>query len=277
MIRLTEIRVSTFPNNHNLITWGVDFTTENLNNYRLSFYRSEAQTHFLEDYTLVGSNVNPFLDFTFEDHTVSGMTNKFTDQFYIIQVSGIVPPYAVASQGPYTSLPLGPMDYVSREINRRKSIVINQYSSQEYILLKRKTTGAPCPVHYDDTLQRTTISHCLQCYDTGFDGGFYSPIEVSAQINEGPTRSQIQVWGNWQDQDSILTILNAPLLVPRDIIVDELNRRWEIITVRSYNKALFIQEQAAQMRQIERGDVIYSYPLEINDTGFIYNTNLRPA
>lgn len=274
MIRLTNISVLTFPLNYNYITWQIDLTQEDLNNYRLNFWRSEAQTHNFSDYTLVGSGINPFTDWEFRDYTISGLTHKFSESFYIIQVSGISPP-SLASQGPYCHMPLGPMDYASREINRRKRIVLDQYSSQEYILLKRKTNGQTCPAHYDDILGRTTTSKCEVCYDTGFAGGFYSPIEFKAQINEGPTRSQIMIWGNWQDQDAILTTTATPLMAPRDVIVDELNRRWEVVTVRSYNKALYTQEQSAQLRQIEKGDIIYAYPLTTDDTGFIYDTNLN--
>ena len=274
MIKLTNVLVSTFPINYNSIQWELEMTQETLTDYRISIYRSEAQTQNLSDYVIVGSGINPFTDFMYLDPTISGLTNKFSEAYYVLQIDHIVSGYEQRFQGPYTHNPLGPMDYVSREVNRRKNIVLNQYSSQEYILLKRKTTGQTCPDHYDPILGRTDESHCLTCYDTGYAGGFYSPIEMKAQLNEGPTRNQIVVFGNWQDQDAILTTVGVPVIAPRDIIVDELNRRWEVVNVRSLNKALYTQEQSAQLRQIEKGDVVYEYPLDIDGTGFIYDTYL---
>jgi hypothetical protein len=275
MIKLTNVLVSTFPVTYNYLTWQIDLTQEDLTQYQLDFYRSGSQSKILSDYTLVVSGVNPYTDFSAKDYSISGLTNKFEEHYYLIKISQLNAPYSTRVQGPYMHMPIGPKDYVSREIHRRKAIVLNQYSSQEYLLLKRKTSGQTCPESYDDTLGRVTASKCLICYDTGWAGGFFSPIEFKAQINEGPSRSQIQVFGSWQDQDAIITTLDVPLMVPRDIIIDELNRRWEIITVRSINKALFAQEQSAQVRQIEKGDIIYSYPVTTNRTGFIYDSDLN--
>jgi hypothetical protein len=70
-----------------------------------------------------------------------------------------------------------------------------------------------------------------------------------------------QMFGAWQDQDSVLYIPASPPLVPKDIIVDRLSRRWVVLNAGSYGKATHSLGQIAQLRQIEKDDVVYTFPV----------------
>ena len=122
--------------------------------------------------------------------------------------------------------------------------------------------GTFCPVCYDETLGRTIQAGCLTCYDTGFVSGYYAPITARGQLNERPTRLTYQLFGDWQDQDAVLYIPGNPPINPKDIIIDRISRRWIVLNVGSAQKAMHIIGQIAQIRQIEKADVMYSYYID---------------
>jgi hypothetical protein len=89
--------------------------------------------------------------------------------------------------------------------------------------------------------------------------GYYKPIVVRGQINERPTRRTYQLFGDWNDQDGVLYIQGTCPINPKDIIVDRIFRRWIVITVGTAAKAMHTIGQIAQIRQIEKADIMYSY------------------
>ena len=165
-----------------------------------------------------------------------------------------------AATGPATTISIKP-DAVARYIVRHRELVLGRLSGQKFLVYKKKTFGQYCTNCYDDTLQRTTFGKCNICYGTGYIGGFYSPFTVNGQINENPPRNQITLYGDWQDQDAQFVTSVTPTLQPGDMVVDIYGRRWNVVTVRSTNKAMFTIAQQAQMRQLENDNILYSFPV----------------
>lgn len=258
MLVLTDITTKQLAPTEITIEWYLQSSTEDFNDYRMSIYRASGKVQNVSEYDLVISGINPALTSFIQDTNVHGLTSKFIDYFYIVVLSGL------SGQGVFTSLPYAysaVIDKYAREIERRRNLVFDYHSGQEYSILKRKQYGTYCPDCYDVTLQRTTSSSCLTCYGTGFAGGYYSDINIRGQLNERPVREIHQMFGAWQDSDAVLYCPASPPINPKDIIVDRLTRRWIVLNVGTAAKALHTISQICQVRQIEKDDIINHFPV----------------
>ena len=260
MIDLTNVKITNPNPNYISISWQVKPTEEDLSEYTLDIYKSGAPTS--EDgYKLLIEDLPLDTLQDYSDTTVKGLTNKFTNHYYLLRAikNKYTSPdsYNEDAQnfGPY-SISVKP-DKFAREIIRKRDLVLNHHSGQTFLAYIRRTHGQFCTVCFDPTLQRVTKSNCTSCYGTGFAYGYYPPISFRAQLNEAPKRHQITVFGSWQDQDGILVMGEYPILTPRDFVVDVLGRRWKVVSPRTTNKSMFIINQNIQIRQIEKGDILY--------------------
>jgi hypothetical protein len=240
------------------LTWYLEPTTETLSSYHVDVYQSELVSTNISDYRLLASGISPQSYNTYYDYSVSGLTNKFGTYTYIVDV--VSNSLVLATRSDPVSITVT-SDKYARAIIASRALILDKHSGQDYKILKRKTFGTYCSNCFDVTLQRTTKAKCLVCYSTTYTGGFYLPFNVRGQLNEAPKRSVLTTYGDWQDQDAILIINNKPILVAGDVVVDRLSRRWNVVTVRITNKALFIVSQQAQIRQIERDDIVYEFPV----------------
>jgi len=258
MLVITRLESYQTVPDHITLSWIIQSTSENLSSYRLSIYRCEEPSTNLSDYTLLVSNIDPYSTSFYDDASVRGVTHKFLDVFYRVQISGL------SGQGVSITDPYGQTvqdDKYAREIVRRRNIVLRLHSGQHFDFLRRKTFGTFCPTCYDDVLQRTTKSKCTTCYDTGYVGGYYGALEVFGQLSERPVREMHQLFGQWQDQDAVLYVDATPPINPKDIIVDRIARRWIALNVGSAGKAMHTIGQIIQLRQIEKDDIAYAVPV----------------
>lgn len=259
MLVLTDLTTKQLNPEEITIQWYLQSSSEDFNGYRISIYRAAARTDIIGEYDLVMSGINPASTNMIVDTGIYGSTNKFVDYFYKMVISGL------SGQGMFVSDPYQytvQIDKYAREIYRRRELVFNKHSGQEYSILKRKEFGTLCTVCYDPTLQRTTKSKCTTCYDTGIVGGYYTDIHIKGQLSERPVREMHQMFGQWQDSDAVFYCPAIPPLNPKDIVVDRLTRRWIVLNVNSYGKALYTIGQICQLRQIEKEDVINKYPVQ---------------
>ena len=260
MIKLVQLITSQLTPSAITVAWQFESSIEDFNDYTLSLWQSESPSNSLSDYTLIESGINPAITSSADDTTVGGITDKFVDYFYVLSVSGLY------NNQYFMSIPYGisvQEDKYAREIERRRNLVLNYHSGQTFYILKRKAWGTFCPVCYDPTLGRTTQSKDLTCYDTGFLGGYFSPLTARGQFNERPTREVHQIFGQWQDQDAVLYMDATPPVAPKDIVVDRLYRRWVVLNVGYAQKSMHAFAQIIQIRQVEKEDIIYQFPVDI--------------
>ena len=78
---------------------------------------------------------------------------------------------------------------------------------------------------------------------------------------ERPVQSRLQLFGDWQDSDSVLYCEALPPINSKDILVDRLSRRWIVLNVGSYSKGTHSIGQIVQLRQLEIQDIIYRVPV----------------
>lgn len=257
MLTLTTIDLTQYTPDTVTITWQFESTPKLFSDYRLSIYKSQAPETDLSFYDLVASGINPQTTNIIYD-SMRGVTNKFITYWYVMLVSGL------SGQGTFQSEPYHievQEDRIAREIQRRRQLVFDYHSGNDFPLLKRRDYGTVCPTCFDPILQRTTMSKCLTCYDTGYLGGYYPDIHVQGQLNERPVRETYQMFMSWQDQDAVFYSPAEPHIKPKDIVVDRQNRRWIVLNVGTAQKSMHAIGQISQLRQIEKADIIYQVPV----------------
>jgi hypothetical protein len=259
MIIISTLETKQLTPDYISLSWILQSTNEDLNNYRLHIWKSNTSSSNISNYTLVVSGINPQTTSYYNDASVYGITSKSVDYYYKVQVSGLISPYESRFTDDYYITTV--YDKYAREIARRRNLVFTKHSGQPFFLLKRRAYGTYCTDCYDVVLQRTTKSKCTTCYDTGFVGGYFGPIDMVGQLMERPVREIHQMFGAWEDQDSALYCEALPSINPKDIIVDRLSRRWIVLNTGSFSKGTHSIGQITQLRQIEKQDIAYTFPI----------------
>jgi hypothetical protein len=258
MLKILKLEVQQISPSFITLIWNLQSTTEDLTDYHLDIYKGEIESEVLTDYTLIASGISPQISNTYYDYSISGMTNKNDTWTYMIQVTHNI-------SGAYTrSNPMAinvQSDYVARYVIKHRELVFKKLSGQDFLVLKKKTYGTYCTVCFDEELQRTTNSKCPVCYDTRHVGGYYSPQPFKAQMNNNPPRHILTTYGDWQDNDGLITMSNTPIISSGDVIIDKFGKRWDVLTVKSTNKALFLIAQQVHVRQFETDNIVYTVPV----------------
>lgn len=258
MIKIVNLGITQPSPTYTLIAWYLEPTIEDLSNYTVYVYRSELPSSNIDDYTVVSSGLQASSYTEYYDTSINGLTNKFDTWNYLITVTNN------QTQAVITSKPVSIIineDKYARFILASKELVLNRHSGADFKLLKLKSYGTYCPNCFDPTLQLNVNPNCPVCFGTSFVGGYYTPYTFRGQVSYAPPRSVITTFGQWMDLDSVLYTTNKPIITPSDIILDPFGKRWNVVTKRTINKALFILEQQLQLRQLESGSIIYSVPI----------------
>ncbi|MCB1713179.1 MAG: hypothetical protein KDH96_12115 [Candidatus Riesia sp.] len=255
MINLT-LYITSYDLEKYTIKWDLDQNSEPLSQYELNLYRSE--TYASSGYEILVSGISLNDTYEYMDLSISGYHLYSPREFWY---KGIIHNTTTGGERQTNEVTLDTKpDYVAKEIIRRKNIGIrNIYGGEQFVILKRKTYGTQCPICWDPILNTRTIDNCSGCYDTYYSGGYYTPIVAWGMMTASPKRSQMLLWGDFRPGDAIIYFTSFPHLYPNDVIVDQKNRRWNVVQVRTVEKGQYIIEQNCQCRLFMRDDVIYTY------------------
>ncbi len=259
MVTIDQITVSSYDLTSLLVSWEFYETWESLDPYVLSIYRGKTPQWSESEFELIASGIDAGSVTSYEDTTVSGyLTYKWNDFYYTVvpikEVTGEVGEVPLPKRFEYA------IDLQAKEILRRKNIALrSRYGGKPVQILKRKKSGSHCPACWNETLQRRTAERCITCYDTGWTGGYWSPITVQASIGAAPKRTLIELFGEWEPQDTFLRLGAYPIIAPQDVVVDEQNRRWRVIDISPLEKGQYILTQQCRLTRLNATDVIYEY------------------
>lgn len=255
MVNVT-LYITSYDLESRVIKWDIDSTSEPLSTYELNLYRSE--TYAASGYVLTHSGISLNNAYEYTDVTLSGLHLFSPREFWYRGVVRNLSTGATLLTNEAT-LDTKP-DYVTREVIRRKNIgVSNSYGGEKFVILKRRTMGDLCPNCWDTILGSRNIDDCPVCYDTGFSGGYYEPIQAQGMMTASIKRSQMMLWGDYRPGDAVIYFTCFPHVTSKDIIIDQKNRRWEVIQVRTVEKGQYIIEQDCQSRKVMSDDVIYDF------------------
>lgn len=155
-------------------------------------------------------------------------------------------------------------DFTALEIAHRNKLLLTREVGVSCVVYKRRHWGKRCLECWDIKLSRRTKTKCSVCYDTGYEGGYWSA--VPAMINFSPTQSMVAQtpWGKLEPNATTVWMGNYPPMEPEDIVVEVAgNKRWVVKNFDSKEKRRFVLKQILQVEELSKGRVEYGLPINI--------------
>lgn len=263
MIQVTKLYARSFDLDHMDLFWELaDFFDDNILGYDMYVLRSESPGGPWE--ILAG----PFQDqYQFRDVSPA-LLHKWRTLFYKLRIINRTTTEMVEF-GPTAQL--GEPDLIALEIMRQEDVLFREYVGRRCWLYPVRTFGAKCTC-FDRVGGRRTRSNCLTCYDTGYIGGFLSPLECFVQFDPDPKSAQGSPSGEQQIRNSSARLISFPPVKPKDILIETENRRWRVATVAQTERLRARVHQELTIHELPKGDTEYKLPINIADL-----RSLQPA
>lgn len=254
-ITTKNLKVSTYDFESLTVSWeyehqppGVDLTTSTV-----EVQRSESADFSTYEIIANGLNANNTTNYT--DINLSGvLTHRYNDMNYRVvftEVTGT----ETTTQKVFLLQSITPK---AKEIIRRKNLILRKRGLPVFFL-KKKTYGQPCTSCYDELTGAQVTGNCSVCYNTGFIGGYYSPVSLKAFLTQTPDINVVNRFGEFNPGQMVFSIASYPELSVNDVVVDHQNRRWWINQIRNVSYRGYIVSQDATMSLVDHNDVIYDF------------------
>jgi len=255
MIQIKSFYARSFDLDHMDLFWEVaDFFDDNILAYNFYIERSESPGGPWD--LLAG----PFQDkYYFRDVSPS-LLHKWRTLYYRLKIVNNNT-QEVSYFGPTTQA--GEPDLIALEIIRQEDVLLREFIGRKCWLFPVRTFGAKC-VCLDRVTGRRMRSGCQTCFDTGYLGGYLSPVECYVQFDPDPKSSQPGPFGEGQTRNSSGRLISFPPMKPKDILVEAENRRWQIVTVTMTERLRARVHQEITFHEVPKGDIAYKLPVNID-------------
>lgn len=260
-INVVNFRSRSFDLDHVDLFWEVtDYFTNKATDdmilaYTFEVLRSESPSGPWDVLTAPFKNQYQFRDVS------PPLLHKWRNLYYLLRVTDLRT-NEVKQFGPTAQLP--EPDLIALEIMRQEDVLFREFIGRKCWLFNRKTFGAKC-ICFDRVKGRQTRSNCTTCYDTGYLGGYLSPIECFVQIDPSSNANQKTPLGEQQTNNTSARLISFPPVLPDDILVEAEDRRWKVVTVAMTARLRSVVHQELTLHEIPRGDVEYKLPINIAD------------
>jgi len=184
-----------------------------------------------------------------------------------IDTTGESPTGLVETPLGYTE-PISPMnsekfDYIWREAVRRNRWILEQGGERVKLFLRR-VTGVKCDCVWDERLEEYSqqpSNSCLECYGTGWVGGYEGPIDIIVAPDDADRRVTQTANGRRLEHQYEVWIGPSPMLSQRDFIVKQNGERYAVGPVRRTQVRGLILQQAFAIGYLDMGDIRYRVPM----------------
>jgi hypothetical protein len=254
MIQVTQLRARSFDLDHVDVFWEVADYFGDPRQYSFTILRSES---FGGPWEQLKTTVD---EYYFRD-TSPSLLHKWRTLFYLLRVKDLVSSEE-KEFGPTAQIP--EPDLIALEIMRQEDVLFREFVGRRCWLFPVRTFGAKC-VCYDRVAGRRSRSNCLTCYDTGFLGGYMSPIECFIQFDPESKSEQLTSMMEQEALNTSARLLASPFVKPKDIFVESENRRWKINSVSGTERLRAVVHQEITLHEIPKGDIEYKLPVNITD------------
>lgn len=156
-------------------------------------------------------------------------------------------------------------DLIAMEIQRQEEVLFREYSGRKCWLYPVRTFGAKCTC-YDPVTDRRMRSNCITCFDTGYLGGYLTPVEAYVQVDPDAKKPQLSSVGEVQNRNTTARLISFPPVKPKDILIEAENRRWRVVSVATTERLRAVVHQELVLHEIPQGDIEYKLPLNIDVT-----------
>jgi hypothetical protein len=144
---------------------------------------------------------------------------------------------------------------------RRTLVALRYFTGTDVAILKRRRFGSRCTACWAPGPEVVVKSRCDNCYGTGWDGGYHTPVLTMAKVAATPINDSIQSEGDVQLRQARIGLPPFPVVEKKDVIVElENNRRW---FVRAVDPVVFrsrLIKQFATCTEIGRSAVEHTIP-----------------
>ena len=271
MLNVRNIRVRSFDIDYLDIFWDIEPTYEDVCKYSFVIEKSYAE-------------FGPFFDLTGEfrdkyrvrDNTLRSQHSHYTKHYYRVRVKNLETNDEVIypTDGNGVTVTASP-DLIALEMARVERLKLKEHKGRKVWVFPRKRFGQRCSC-YDEVTKRKIRSSCVTCYDTGWVGGYDSPIETYAQIVTPPEDTLKTQLAEIEVKNGDAKFSNYPELFEGWIVVEQENIRWRIGSrINKVEKGRAVVRQEVQLHGIPRGDIEFSLPLNIEDIEILEATPQR--
>lgn len=155
------------------------------------------------------------------------------------------------------------MDYIWREGIRRNKWILEQ-GGERVKVFKRKVSGVPCSCGLDDRMvevNKQPSSRCLQCFGSGWVGGFDGPYDLLIGPDDGERRVTQTPSGRRLEHTYEVWTGPSPALTQRDFLVKQTGERYSIGAVRRPSVKGLVLQQHFNIGYLDESDIRYRVPL----------------
>jgi hypothetical protein len=146
-----------------------------------------------------------------------------------------------------------------------------KFNGTQFAVLKRRHWGTRCKVCFDLLTKRVTRSKCNECYGTGFEGGYWAPVRITARQGVTNVQTQIAPQGNVDINKKRLVLLDYPAVEPFDVLVDiAQNARFIVDTATRTELRSVVVHQELTISEIARDSIEYRIPVNFDHMPVIY-------
>lgn len=164
--------------------------------------------------------------------------------------------------------PISPMeteqlDYIWKEAIRRNRWILEQGGERVKFFIRR-TVGNPCPCQWDIRLfafLKQPLNNCVQCYGTGFIGGYEGPYDIIIGPDESERRVSQSNTGRRLENTYEVWIGPTPIASQRDFIVKQNGERYSIGPVKRTQVRGRTLQQSFTIGYLDSGDIRYKVPM----------------
>lgn len=252
MLEIYDAKVDFYNIKYLTVSWRIKPTTEDISLYTFSVRRSLSPEGPFNEIKSLSEQ------FVYHDPDVN-LEHKYREFYYKIRVYETADPTNY-SESEVAYLPEKP-DPVAAEVIRRNNLLLENFVGVDCYIYVIKTYGQLCANCYDYVKHRRRISDCPVCFHTSFVGGYFGPI--IRKVNFNPSHKMIQQAGFEMMPDNIAGWMsNYPPLKPKDVIIENGNKRWRVVEQSQTEKKRIPVHQMLQLTQINRSDIEYQLPFK---------------
>jgi hypothetical protein len=264
VIAFKDLRVVTFSIEYNDLFWEIQNTREDVQEYDFFVERSESEggpwvaiTPALVDRYYMRDNSAPLYSANRTLFYRVRAFHRFSGRELFSDIS--------SRQG---KLPLDGLEMV-----RLENMVFREHVGVTCWLFPKRTFGQRCPQCWDNALGKCTDDRCPTCFSTGFSGGYHFPIRFYGQLDVSDRSEQSTTSTHLETQYSTIRLGPFPDAKANDMIVDNTNWRWRVMSVGNTSRLGVPIRQQLSVVRVKPGSIEDLVPLNID----LENEVLVPA
>jgi hypothetical protein len=167
---------------------------------------------------------------------------------------------------PSSDMQIEQLDYIWKEAIRRNRWILEQ-GGERVKLFVMKVNGTPCfCVQQVDPMSREynaqPSNRCLDCYGTGFLGGYEGPYDIIVAPDDAEKRVSQTVTGRRKEHSYEVFMSFSPIVSQRDFLVKQNNDRYSIGPVRRPTNRGNVMQQHFNIQYLDSQDIRYQVPID---------------